>query len=116
MLNIEEANRKSKEALDGVVKSYSEVAKGWQAIATETGEFSRKYVQDLTSYFEQLVGVRSIEAAVELQSKYVKTSYETAVAQSTKLAELYSDLGKTIVKPLEVVAAQSTAVLSKSSI
>ncbi len=35
MLNIEEANRKSKEALDGVMKSYSEVAKGWQAIATE---------------------------------------------------------------------------------
>lgn len=116
MLNIEEANRKSKEALDGVVKSYSEVAKGWQAIAAETSDFSRKYVQDMSSYFEQLVGVRSIEAAFELQSKFAKTSYETAVAQTTKLAELYSDLGKTIVKPLEAVAAQSTALVNKSAL
>ncbi|KQZ54921.1 phasin family protein [Rhizobium sp. Root149] len=116
MLNIEEANRKSKEAVDGVLKSYSEVAKSWQAIATETGEFSRKYMQDATSYFEQLMGVRTIEAALELQTNFAKSSYETAVAQTSKLTELYSELGKTLVKPLEAAASQSTSVFTKTTL
>jgi hypothetical protein len=36
--------------------------------------------------------VKSIEKAIELQTEYAKTSYETFVAESQKIGELYTDL------------------------
>jgi len=41
MFNFDDANRKSKETVDSVLKSYSDTAKGFQAIASEAAEYSR---------------------------------------------------------------------------
>ena len=40
---------------------------------------------------------------MELQSEYVKNSYETFVAESKKISELYADLFKQTTKPLEAL-------------
>jgi hypothetical protein len=61
MLNFEDTNRKSKEAMDTVLKSYSDTAKGLQAIATEATEYSKKSFQDAVTHFETLSGARSFE-------------------------------------------------------
>lgn len=113
MFNLDETSRKSKEMLEGMMGNYSEVAKSLQAIATENAEFSRRYFQDMTTHFERLMGVRSLEAAAELNASYAKSSFESLVAQSTKIGELYVNLGKVVAKPLETVVAQTGAVVAK---
>jgi len=45
--------------------------------------------------------VKSIDKAFEVQSEYAKSAYETFVAESQKIAGLYSDLAKQTYKPLE---------------
>lgn len=107
MINLEEANKKSKEVVDTVVKNYAEVTKGFQSIAAEATEYSKKSVQDLTSFVEQLTAARSIEAVVELQTKYAKTSYEAFVAEATKIGEMYADLAKTAYKSYEAPVAKA---------
>lgn len=107
MFNFDDANKKGKEAMDTAMKGYSEVAKGFQAIATETSEYSKKSFQDMASFMEALSGVKSIEAALELQSRYMKTSYEGFVAEATKLSEMYADLAKTVYKPYEMPLAKA---------
>lgn len=109
MFNLDETNRKSKEMLDGMMRNYSEVAKSLQAIATENTDYTRRCFQEMTSHFERLMGVRSIEAAAELNASYAKSSFEGLVAQSTKIGELYADLGKVVAKPLETMVAQAGA-------
>jgi hypothetical protein len=42
MFNFDETNKKSKEAVDTFVKGYANVAQGFQAIATETADYSKK--------------------------------------------------------------------------
>ena len=42
MFNISDANTKGKEAMDAMLKNYSEVTKGFQAIATEATDYSKK--------------------------------------------------------------------------
>lgn len=113
MFNLDDANRQSKQVLDGMLKNYSEVAKGLQAIATENTDYSRKVFQDFTAHMERLMSVRSIESALELQTGFAKTSYEGFVAQSTKIGELYTGLGKTVTKPFEEAVAQSTAMATR---
>jgi phasin family protein len=108
MFNFDEANKKGKEAVDVALKSYSEVAKGFQAIAAEASEFSKKSFQDGVSHFETLTGAKSFEVAFELQSNFVKSSYEQFVAEATKLSEMYADLAKTLYKPYEAPVVKTT--------
>jgi phasin family protein len=115
MLNFDDANRKSKEAMDTMLKSYSDTAKGFQAIAAEAVEYSKKSFQDTVTHFESLTGARSLEAAFELQTNYVKTAYENFVTEATKLGEMYSDLAKSAYKPYEAPVATATAKATKAA-
>ncbi|CDN53866.1 Phasin family protein [Neorhizobium galegae bv. officinalis bv. officinalis str. HAMBI 1141] len=115
MFNFDEANKKSKEAMDGMLKSYSEIAKGYQAIATEATDYSKKSFQDMTGFMEELASTRSVEAAFELQTKYVKSAYESFIAESTKITDMYADLAKTAYKPYEAPVAKSTAVVTANA-
>ncbi|WP_454849323.1 phasin family protein [Rhizobium binxianense] len=105
MFNFDDASRRSKEAVDTMLKNYSDTAKGFQAIATETAEYSKKSFQDAVTHFEALTGVKSFEAAFELQTSYAKAAYEAYVAEATKLGEMYADLAKNVYKPYEAPAA-----------
>ena len=81
-----------KNGFDTVVGSFGEVNKGFQAIAAEWTDYSKKAFEDSTNAFEQLIGAKSVEQAVEIQSKYVKNAYEAHVAEMTKLGEMYAGL------------------------
>ena len=109
MFNFDDANKKGKEAVDTFVKSYTSVAQGWQAIATEAADYSKKSFENGIAHFEKLSGVKSVEAAVELQTAFVKSSYEGFVAEATKLGEMYADLAKGAYKTYEAPVAKATA-------
>lgn len=116
MLNFEDTTRKSKEAMDTMLKSYSDTARGLQAIATETTEYSKKSFQDAVSHFETLSGARSFEAVFELQTGYVKSAYDSFVAEATKLAEMYSDIAKSAYKPYEAPVAAAVKASKPTSV
>lgn len=117
MFNFDEAGKKGKEVMDGMLKSYAEITKGFQAIATEATDYSRKAYQDGVAHLEAVTSVKSPEAAVELHMTYMKTSYEAAVAEATKIGELYADLAKLAAKPFEapVAAAPKEKAPAKAS-
>jgi hypothetical protein len=112
MFNFDEANKKSKEAMDTALKGYSEVAKGFQAIAAETADYSKKSFQDAVTHMETLSGAKSFETVFELQSNYVKSYYEGFFAEATKLGEMYADLAKTAYKPYEAPIAKAAGKAS----
>lgn len=111
MFNFDEAGKKSKEAMDGMLKSYSDLTRGYQAIAAETTDYSKKSLMDMSAFMEQLSSTRSMEAAYELQTSYVKSAYEGFFAQATKMSEMYSDLAKSAYKPYEAPAVQVPTAL-----
>ena len=83
------------------MKQFGTVSKGWQAIASEFADYSKKSFEDGSAALEKLFGAKSLEKAIEVQSEYVKTSYESFVAEATKFGELYTDLAKESYKPFE---------------
>jgi len=112
MFNIDDASKKSKEAMDTMLKNYSEVTKGFQAIATEATDYSKKSFQDLASFMEAMTSVKSVEAAFELQTSFMKSSYESFVAEATKMGEMYADLAKIAYKPYEGTMNKAMAPMS----
>lgn len=112
MLNFDEANKKGREAMDAMLKNYSEMAKGFQAIATEASDFSKKSFQDMTSFMEAMTSARSMEAAFELQTSFMRSSYESFVAEATKMSEMYADLAKAAYKPYEAQMSKMPTMAS----
>ncbi len=104
--NFEDFQKIGKDNVDVCMKQFGTVSKGWQAIATEFADYSKKSFEDGSAALEQLIGAKSLETAIEVQSDYVKSAYEGFVAQSTKMGELYTDLAKETYKPLEGILAK----------
>ena len=104
--NFEDFQKLGKDNIDTCVKQFGTVSKGWQAIATEFADYSKKSFEHGSAALESLLGAKSLEKAIEIQSDYVKTAYEGFVAQSSKMGELYTDLAKETYKPLEGMIAK----------
>ena len=104
--NFEDFQKLGKDNVDVCMKQFGSVSKGWQAIATEFADYSKKSFEDGSAALEKLFGAKSLETAVEVQSNYVKTAYEGFVAETTKLGELYTDLAKESYKPFEGLLAK----------
>jgi hypothetical protein len=108
MKNFEDMQKFGKDNADAAMKSLGAVSKSVQAIAVEMADYSKKAFEDGAAATEKLLGAKSIEKAVEVQSDYVKTAYEGFMSQSAKLGQLYSDLAQEAYKPLEGYVSKAT--------
>ena len=103
---FEEFQKVGKDGFDAAVRSFGEVNKGFQAIAAEVTDYSKKAFEDSTRAFEQLIGAKSVEQAVEIQSQYTKKAYDTYMAEMSKIGEMYVGLAKDAYKPVEAALAK----------
>jgi hypothetical protein len=104
--NFDEIQNASKESMDATMRSFGALSKTSQAIAAEVADYSKKSFEDGTRVLEKLLGARSLDKAIEIQTDYAKTAYEGFVAQATKIGELYADLAKETYKPFEAYVAK----------
>ena len=98
---LEEIQKASKDNMDKAMASFGAVSKSMQSIAVEAADYSKKSFEDGAAHVEKLMGSKSLDTAIEAQTDYVKTAYEGAVSQATKMGELYVDLAKDAFKPFE---------------
>jgi len=101
-----------KDGFDAAVRSYGEANKSFQAIVAEVTNYSKKAFEDGTRAFEQLVGAKSVEQVVEIQSQYAKKAYDAHIAQMTKLGEMYAALARDAFKPIQDAAAKATKTVA----
>jgi len=109
MKNLDDMQKIGKDNMDATLKSFGAVSKSVQAIAVEVADYSKKSFEEGTAAMEKLFGAKTIEKAIEVQSDYVKSTYEGFVAEATKLGELYADLAKESYKPFESYLAKATS-------
>ncbi|THD67232.1 MAG: phasin family protein [Bradyrhizobium sp.] len=108
MVKVEDIQAYGKEHFDTMVASAATLQSGVQAIASAYGEYTKKSFEDTKSFVEKLSGVKSLDKAVEVQTEYAKSAYETFVAESQKIAGMYTDLAKETFKPLQGMVAKFT--------
>ncbi len=99
--NFDDLQQVGKDNVDVTLKAMGALSKGTQAIAVEVADYSKKAFEDGTAALEKLFGVKSFDKAIEVQTEYAKTAYDTFVAEAQKIGGLYSDLAKETYKPFE---------------
>ena len=103
-----------KDNYEAVVKSYGQMNKGFQDIGTSFSDYTKQAYADATATFEKLVGAKSLEHAIEIQSEYAKTAYEKWMAEMTKVGELYASVARDAYKPVEKAVEKTTATVTAS--
>ena len=73
-----------------------------EVIFAERTDYMKKSVDNRMAFAEKLLGAKSLDTVIQIQSEYAKTSYADFVAQGTKMGELYSNLAKACFKPIEL--------------
>ena len=106
MVKFEDIQNYGKEQFEQATANATAFQSGITAIANAYGDYTKKSYEDTKSFVEKLSGVKSLDKALEAQSEYAKTSYETFVADAQKIAGLYGDLAKQAFKPLEGIVSK----------
>jgi hypothetical protein len=91
--------------LNGVARTLSSFSTVLQSIFTEGADYTKKSVESRLAVVEKLLGAKSLETVIQIQSEYAKTSYGAFVAQATKMGELHSNLVKAAFKPAGLAIA-----------
>jgi hypothetical protein len=108
--NFDDIQKYGKDNMDATMKAWGLVSKNVQAIAAETADYSKKSFEEGSAALEKLLGAKSLDKAIEIQTSYAKSAYEGFVAQATKMGELYAGLAKETYKPFESFASKTAVV------
>ncbi|WP_158808384.1 phasin family protein [Beijerinckia sp. L45] len=112
-MQFEDIQKASKEQLEQAAAAAASLTRGFQAIATETTDYSKRSLEHTSSYIEKLMGVKSLETAIQIQSEFAKSQLEGFVAQATKMSELYKDLAKEAFKPVETALSRAKGAMQQ---
>jgi phasin family protein len=106
MSNIEQLQQQAKEQSDAAMASAKTAAASVQAIAAAYSDYTKKAFQEGSEFMTKLASLKTPSDVMALQSEYAKTAYESFVAETKKISELYADLAKQACKPLEGMVAK----------
>ena len=97
----EDFQKVSQANYDAVVRAYGEASKSFQAIGQELNDYTKSSFENATRAFEQLAGAKSLERALEIQTNYAKTAYESWTAEVSKISEMYQAATSDAYEPFE---------------
>jgi len=99
--NYEDFQKLGQQNVDTAMKMVGEWSKGWQAIAAEMTDYTKRSFEEGTATVEKLLSAKSFEQAVEIQTGYAKRAYDDYMHQVSKIGGLYAELAKEAYKPVE---------------
>jgi hypothetical protein len=90
--NLSQLQDDSRDQLNAPDASMSSFPSGFHAIATAYSDYTKKSFEDTKLFVERLSAVRSVDKAIEIQTEFAKTAFETFMVESQKIGALYGDL------------------------
>jgi hypothetical protein len=101
MKPFEDFQKLSQGNVDSAMKAFGEWNKGWQAIAAEMTDYTKRSFEEGTQTLEKLMAVKSVEQAFEIQSSYAKRAYDDYMQQLSKIGGMYAEFAKEAYRPME---------------
>ena len=95
--DVTEFNKGNVEAL---VESSKIAAKGIETMGQDAAEYTRKSFENMTAIVKTLSTVKSPTEFMKLQSDYMRTSFDSMVAESSKTTETMLKLAGEIAQPI----------------
>ena len=98
----------SREQIDAAAASMNSLPGGFHAIATAYSDYTKKSFEDTRTFVEKLSSAKSVDKAIEIQTEFAKSAFETFMVESQKIGALYRDLATQSYKPFGGFLAKVT--------
>jgi hypothetical protein len=72
-----------------------------RAITDAYSDYTRKSIEQTSSFFQQLADSRSLSTVLELQTQFARSTFETFVDESRKIRELHRELARQRLQSVE---------------
>ena len=99
--SFEDLQAMNKDGIEAFTASSAALTKGFQAFAQEVADYSKKSFEKSTAVWQNAVSVKSFDKAAELQQSFARESFDTSVAEFTKLGEMATAAANSAFKPYE---------------
>jgi phasin family protein len=97
---FEDVTQFGQDNVEAIVASGKVMAKAAEEMNAEVIAFSKKSYEDSMAAAKEIASARTMPEFFEKQTAFAKTSFETFVAEATKLNEMYSQAAKEAFAPL----------------
>lgn len=97
---VEDANDFAKGNVEALVESGRIAAKGFESLGQEAAEYGRKSFESATAALKNLAAVKSPAEFFKLQSDYLRTSFDSYVAEASKNTEAMIKLAGDAAQPI----------------
>jgi len=101
---VEELAREELKAADAAARPISESV---QLFAAEAKNYARTYFEGRAAFSAALLGAKTLDAAVQMQTSYAISAYARFLAHLLKVGGLYGTLLGAALKPVEKVTAKA---------
>lgn len=91
---IEDVQDPSQGAIDATTRMFGAWNEGWQAIADQMADYTKRSFEDGTATFEKLISAKSIDQAIQIQTSYTRRAYDNYLAQMSKMGGLYASFAQ----------------------
>jgi phasin family protein len=86
--------------VEAVIASARVAAKAGEAFGQEAAEYGKKNLESATTAFKSFATVKSPTELFQLQSEYAKASFDSAVAEASRVSEAWLKIAGDIAQPI----------------
>ena len=109
MVQLDTVQKFGKDGADAAMRSFGAVSKGAQSAAVEVADYAKRSFEQGSAAAEKLAGVRTLDKVLEIQTDYLRSSYESFVSQVGKMGELATATAREAFAPMESLVAKNGA-------
>jgi phasin family protein len=113
---FEEVTQFGQDNVEAIVASGKVMAKAAEEMNAEVIAFSKKSYEDSMAAAKEIASARTVSEYFEKQTAFAKTSFETFVAEATKLNEMYSQAAKEAFAPLNARFTAAAEIVKTSRV
>ena len=81
--------------------SLGEINRGFQAIAAEMTDFSKRRLEDAFGTWEQVLRARNFGEVIEAQTRYAQRAFDAYKSEISKVGEMYLGTTRNATKSIE---------------
>ncbi|MEN3745769.1 TIGR01841 family phasin [Sphingomonas sp. HF-S3] len=110
---IEEANEFAKGNVEAIVESGKIAAKGFETLGQDAADYGRRSFESATAALKSMASAKSPTEFFKLQSDFIRTSFDSYVAEASKNTEAMLKLAGEAAQPLSnrvAVAAEKAKI------
>jgi len=100
MKNYDDIVAFNQDNFDAFVASSTAAAKGFEELTKQYVAFASASVEDAITAGKKIVAAKTVNEAIDLQTKIAKDSWEKAVAEGQKITELSTGIFNEVSSPL----------------